>query len=732
MKKWLSCMFLLIVCSIICKIVSGQNKQNYIDKFWNLPGNDLKTLPGGNYKSLTTIYDDHMLNNRDVTFRDERLLTMRGTETIYEMPVYRTREEWEKKKEYLKTHILVCAGLWPMPDKNPLNIKYYHKIEHKDYIVETVTIETYPGFFLAGNIYRPKGKGPFPAILSPHGHFDYGRLNNDFINSIPGRCINFARQGYVIFTYDMVGYNDTKQASHTFANDSISTLYGINLLGLQLRNSIRALDFLRGLPEVDTSRIGITGASGGGTQAYMLTAVDNRFKVAAPVNMVSNNMQGGGLCENAPGLRVNTFNVEIAAMIAPKPLLLVSDTHDWTYNTRNTIVPMIKRVYNLYNKEGNLINEHFDYRHNYNKASREAVYKWFGKWLLNETNESELLEKPFVADSDKYLLAFMNKRNSNRNKTFEQLPSSEYHDLPNKLDEKGLKDLLKNIYVNQLDEYWPKNKESLKVFRSIYGTAINHLLEASKPDAVECKIMKRVKGTDFIATQLLISIKDKNNWIPCILYQPLSGANSTVIVTSDEGKAYWVPEGNSEPGSLIKKLLDQKCNILAPDLFKQGEHVLQDSTMTRRNENSEFFTTFNLTDRQEQAQDILTIIKAIEETNDLSHNIDLCAVGNTGLTGLLVAAVTHDLGKIILDENHFNPMTDQNMLKLEIPGIMRIGGLKTILALASNQHLLIYNSSPSLISDKLDNLIKLEGNKDHFLISNANMSEDKIINFLKK
>jgi len=155
----------------------------------------------------------------------------------------------------------------------------------------------------------------------------------------------------------MVGYNDTKQVSHTFAKDSISSLYGINLLGLQLWNSMRALDFISSLPEVDTSRMGMTGASGGGTQTFLLTAVDDRIAVSAPVNMVSNVMQGGDLCENAPGLRINTFNVEIASMVAPKPLLLVSNTQDWTYNTRNTIMPMVQSIYKLYNAESHLKNE---------------------------------------------------------------------------------------------------------------------------------------------------------------------------------------------------------------------------------------------------------------------------------------------------------------------------------------------------------------------------------------
>ena len=182
---------------------------------------------------------------------------------------------------------------------------------HDDYGVSKVYFESLPGFFVTGNLYRPIGAGPFPAILSPHGHWAYGRLENTDINSVPGRAINLARQGFVVFTYDMIGYNDSRQLPHTFGGRR-ERLWGLSLGGLQLWNSIRALDFLETLPYVRRDAIGVTGESGGGTQTFLLAAVDERVQVAAPVNMISLHMQGGCLCENLPGLRLDTTNVEIA------------------------------------------------------------------------------------------------------------------------------------------------------------------------------------------------------------------------------------------------------------------------------------------------------------------------------------------------------------------------------------------------------------------------------------
>ena len=159
--------------------------------------------------------------------------------------------------------------------------------------------------------------------------------------------MNQARNGIVAFTYDMIGRGESLQFPHGFRNRNFEE-YGISLLGMQLYNSIRCLDFLESLPFVDSSRIGCTGASGGGTQTFLLTAVDDRIKAAAPVNMVSFHMQGGCECENAPGLRIGTNNVELAALAAPRPLMITGCTGDWTCNVPEEEYPALREIYELY------------------------------------------------------------------------------------------------------------------------------------------------------------------------------------------------------------------------------------------------------------------------------------------------------------------------------------------------------------------------------------------------
>ena len=252
--------------------------------------------------------------------------------TPREFPAISSRSEWEDRAKAIREQILVSCGLWPMPEKTPLEAKIFGKVERDGYSVEKVYFKPLPGFYLAGNLYRPlgRGKGPFPAILNPHGHWKDGRMADTRDGSIAGRCISFARQGMIAFSYDMVGYNDTYFPDHgklppdkfyirhrRFATNHTAMLWSISQMGLQTWNTIRALDFLESLPDADRKRLACTGESGGGTQTFMLGAIDERLAVQAPIVMVSHSMQGGCSCENVSGLRVEYSNMELAAAAVP-------------------------------------------------------------------------------------------------------------------------------------------------------------------------------------------------------------------------------------------------------------------------------------------------------------------------------------------------------------------------------------------------------------------------------
>jgi hypothetical protein len=321
-------------------------------------------------------------------------------------PRFTAADEWTRRAAYLREHILASAGLLPMPERTPLHANVFGEVKHPDYTVSKAYFEALPGFLVTGNLYRPVGTGPFPAILSPHGHWAYGRLENTAIVSVPGRAINLARQGFVVFTYDLIGYNDSQQLVHRQFGGEREKLWGLSVAGLQLWSGIRGLDFLESLPYVRPDAIGATGASGGGTQTFLLAAVDKRVKAAVPVNMISLHMQGGCLCENLPGLRLDTNNVEIAATIAPTPLLMVSATGDWTANTLEREYPAVRELYSLMGAADRVHAVRFEAVHNYNRDSREAMYAWMARWLQGEPPDVRRTESTFTPEPLPDLLVF--------------------------------------------------------------------------------------------------------------------------------------------------------------------------------------------------------------------------------------------------------------------------------------------------------------------------------------
>ncbi|WP_268032968.1 alpha/beta hydrolase [Algoriphagus sp. PAP.12] len=287
-----------------------------------------------------------------------------------------SQEDWEKRADMIREGIIKGMKLEQMPERSSEFNPIIHSTREMDgYIVENIAIESFPGFFITGNIYRPLKKDPFqksPAILSPHGHGEDKRFWED----VQHRAAVLARMGAVVFVYDMVGYADSKQINHKMPI----------ALTIQTYNSMRVLDYLTSRDDVDPTQIGVTGGSGGGTQSFLITALDPRITVSVPTVMVSAYFFGGCVCESGMPIHKSnhhqTNNVEIAALAAPRPMLLISDGGDWTKNTPRIEFPYIQRVYATYGAESKADNVHLpSERHDYGYNKRTAAYNFFGHYL---------------------------------------------------------------------------------------------------------------------------------------------------------------------------------------------------------------------------------------------------------------------------------------------------------------------------------------------------------------
>ncbi len=293
---------------------------------------------------------------------------------------YHDRTSWETRASLIRTGLREGMNLPEKPKFAPLKPIRHSLRTLNGYSVENVAFESLPGLFVTGNLYRPLNQTDKSAgVLCPHGHTP--NLDARFVEQTQQRCATMARMGAVVFVYDMLGYGDSKQSDHKLAN----------ALTLQTLNSIRALDFLTNLPDVDTSRIAVSGESGGGTQTFLLAALDSRVKVSVPVVMVSAHFFGGCVCESGMPIHKRptqqTSNVEIAALAAPRPMLLISDGKDWTKNTPAVEFPYIQNIYSYYGAKDRVENVHLPNEgHDYGPSKRAAAYRFLAKHLKLELN----------------------------------------------------------------------------------------------------------------------------------------------------------------------------------------------------------------------------------------------------------------------------------------------------------------------------------------------------------
>ena len=570
---------------------------------------------------------------------------------------------WQARARYLREQVLVAAGLWPMPEKTPLVAQEFGRVERGDYSVEKVLFESYPGFYVTGNLYRPLGRtGPFPAVLSPHGHWAYGRLENSALGSVPARAIALARQGYVVFSHDMVGYNDSRQVDHRLLDPRLAQ-WGIGSLGLHLWNSIRALDFLESLPEVDRSRLACTGASGGGTQTFLLAAVDERVRVSAPVNMISHTMQGGDVCENAPVLRLDASNQELGALTAPRPMIMVSATGDWTRDTPRVEFPAVQAVYALLGAKEKVETVQVDADHNYNRQSREAVYAFFARHVLGATDTAAFREREYDPEQPPELLVFFGRERPAGAKTQQEIV-----------------DALVASARAQVAALLPRDASSLPRFRETLGVAYAHALAAESPAPAE--VLEAGSAADRAAgtRDLAIGRRGRGDRVPLRSWPPTGrGAGAAVLVVHPGGIA-------GVPAGLVDALRRRGRLVASIDAFNTG------TATAARDTGDRFFTTYNRTDDALRAQDVVTALAWLRRQPGI-RRVSLVGVDRAGLWSLLAAGLAPGLDAVVVDADRFPTADDEAYLgRVFVPLFRKAGGFETAMLLSLGARLYVHDT----------------------------------------
>ncbi len=375
-----------------------------------LPYADFRIRPYSVEESLTNIlapFDYKFVKQGGNLYKLKKYEYPRRTEDDgekllnYLNTLYADRATWEQRKTCLRKEIREKMGIDTILNKRVRSPKtILSKIRKFDgYTVQNFALETLPGLYVCGSVYTPRTKGRHALIICPNGHFGGGRYREDQQQ----RMGVLARMGAVCVDYDLFGWGESALQVGTAAHWSSAAHV------IQAMNGLSVLDYmLSSRKDIDTSRIGVNGGSGGGTQTVLLTALDERFTAAAPVVSLASHFDGGCPCESGTPVQLacgGTCNAELAAMFAPMPQLIVSDGGDWTSSVPQLEYPYLQRIYGFYGAAGKVENVHLlKEKHDFGPNKRNAVYDFFVRTF--KLDRSMLDESKITIEPEQALYSF--------------------------------------------------------------------------------------------------------------------------------------------------------------------------------------------------------------------------------------------------------------------------------------------------------------------------------------
>lgn len=594
---------------------------------------------------------------------DVRLGELRTLDSYFPFDVPQSPEEWARRAELTRRRILVAAGLYPMPENTAAQAVVHGGVDRGDYTVERVSLQSYSGHFVTGSLYRPVGRtGRLPGVLCPHGHWNNGRffdageaeaarqieigaekLPHAARYPLQARCVQLARMGCVVFHYDMLGNADSQQipieVAHGFKDrrpdmeqpdawgffSPQAELRLQSIMGLQTYNSIRALDWICSLPDVDPQRIGVTGASGGGTQTFILSAIDPRPAAAFPAVMVSTAMQGGCTCENACYLRTGVGNIDFAACFAPKPLGMTA-ANDWTKELETKGLPELKQLYALLGEPEHVsASIRLEFDHNYNGVSRQAMYHWFNRHL--KLGYSEPIEEQDFQPLSQDEMTVWNDAHPF------VAPDENYEPT-----------LLRHMELAS-DE--ALSADPVRFTRNAYEVIVGR--GVPRPDEVrQRKIFEHDRG-DYLERGSLIEIPARGEQVPEVFLFPKEFSDRVVIWVDGRGKQSLFGD-DGKPRPEIARLLGTGCGVACVDLFGLGEWKADASAPDENRRVSEdrnfagYTYGYNSPLFVQRVHDILTVIGMTHAHAEPGGQIDLVGVHGAGIW---VAAAAAQAGPIV-------------------------------------------------------------------------------------
>ena len=456
-----------------------------------------------------------------------------------------TLEEW--KPGELRARIWKSLGV-SVDHTVPLEMKITKTIQLDGYKIHNLSYQSRPGVRVTGNLYVPDGKGPFPAVINLHGHWEQGRL----AGRIQERGHILAKSGYICLAVDAFGTGERcpehgKFVSHGGLLGGATFQFGETLMGLQLADNIRGIDLLCSLPYVQKDRIGACGASGGGNQTMWLAAMDERIKAAVPVVSVgtfeSYILCNNCLCEVLPDGLTFTEEAGVLALVAPRALMTVNGIFDANaaFNPAQTRISVdeARRIFRAYGVPENIRQVVMEERHAFSPLAQRAMLGWFEKHLkgIGNGDPAETLPEYEILPESDLMVYKVGKR------------PADVVSLPE--------------YVRKKEAYWKKHavfsKEKLRTILRLEPLSIR-----------QSRAFTPRQGWERIGL-----IASDGRLAPILFKAPAKGCRKVVIF----GAPYLKSTLLFSP--MIRELVQKGIGILLIDLWGSGENDLRLDTSYR-------------------------------------------------------------------------------------------------------------------------------------------------------
>lgn len=605
-------------------------------------------------------------------FMKHRAAELRDAETLPH-----SVEEWHTRKQQLRENLVKSWGGFPA-EPCDLQAKVVGEFKRDGYRVEKIIIQTRPGVWMTANAYIPDGDGKRAAVLNVHGHWK-GAKQDPVVQS---RCLGLVKLGFFVLAVDAFGAGErglSKNLGEYHGEMVAATLMpvGLPLSGLQVYENMRAVDYLLTRPEVDGTRLGITGASGGGNQTMYAGAYDERFKAVVPVCSVGNYQAYIGaascMCEVVPNALTYTEESGLLSLVAPRALMVINATRDafqFSVGEAQKSIAVAQHVFRLYGKAGNISHDIFESPHDYGKAMREAMYGWMTLHLKGEGLGNPIPEPAIQPEDPETLRCFPGETRPDDYVTLPKFAAAEGRTLNARwaADQPAHKEhwdataeRLQHTLANKVLGGWPQRTEQrLQVTKSPDGKITTYKMETEP-------------GVEVTATHFDGTLKE----------------GKLAIILDLEGVTH------AEAVPLVKSLADQGWDRLVVEVRGTGKYAVPGDKIGRAPDHNSCEWAL-WTGRPLLGQwiwDVRRIIDGLTEAHpEMMLQPTLIGVGSAGVVALGTAIYARKIPSVVLVDPLASYVSDQpyqqQWMGVMVPRILReVGDMAQLAALVAPRKL---------------------------------------------